>query len=92
MDERLEKQWEVTRSVLNRAASQIADTEHYDDYRHYLSHNELELALDVLEDAGKESDVDKDFWHYCKKAAELMGLDRSRSDRYRALKRDAPTD
>ena len=90
MDDRLLKRWEITRSVLGTAASQIVETEHYDQYREYLDHNEFELALDVLEDAGIASNVNKEYWHYCKKAAEIMGLDRARLDRFRALKSAAP--
>ncbi|MEO1246542.1 MAG: hypothetical protein AAFX56_12760 [Pseudomonadota bacterium] len=90
MNERLKKQWETTERVLNYAAVQIAETEFYQEYREFISHNELGLALDILEEAGLASNVDKDYWHWCKKASEIMELERERRDRFRALKRDAP--
>jgi hypothetical protein len=37
-------------------------------------HNELEPALDVLEDAAGKQDVSSKFWWHLKKAAEVMGL------------------
>lgn len=90
MNERLRKQWETTERVLNYAAAQISGTVFYREFCDFISHNELGLALDVLEEAGKASKVNREYWHWCKKAAEIMGLDRERLDRFRALKRDAP--
>ena len=90
MNERLRKQWETTERVLSYAAAQIAETDFNQEYRDIISHNELALALDVLEEAGVASNVNKEYWHWCKKAAEIMGLERERLDRFRALKRAAP--
>lgn len=42
--------------------------------RALLCHNELELALDVLEAGAAEEKVSAEFWWHMKKAAEIMGL------------------
>lgn len=74
MDERLLKQWEVTRRLLQTAASEIASPVHLQEFDDYLSHNDLELALDILEAGAAEQRVSGDFWWHMKKAAEVMGL------------------
>ena len=74
MDERLIKQWEVIKALLAEAARQIESSSFYGEYADYISHNELELALDVLEAAGEEVSVNRDYWWNIKKAAEVMGL------------------
>jgi phosphopantetheinyl transferase (holo-ACP synthase) len=53
MDERLAKRWAVTESLLKAAAVEIAGAPEYQESCDFLSHNELELALDVLEHAGQ---------------------------------------
>ena len=51
------------------------DTGYYPDKcRDFLAHNELELTLDVLEDAGHLHKVSRDCWWNLNKAAEVMGL------------------
>ena len=60
MDEQLIKQWQVTESLLATAAAQIASTEYYHEYSDFISHNELEIALDMLEEAGQHFPVDRD--------------------------------
>jgi hypothetical protein len=74
MDERLLKQWEVTGRLLQSAASEITSPMHQQEFAHYLNHNELELALDVLEAGAAEQKVSGEFWWHMKKAAEVMGL------------------
>jgi hypothetical protein len=74
MDARLVKQWEVTRRLLQLAATEIASDVHQREFAHCLSHNELELALDVLEGAAAEQRVSVGFWRNMKRAAEVMGL------------------
>lgn len=74
MDERLIKQWDVTKTLLAEAARQIESSSFYAEYADFISHNELELALDVLEAAGEEVSVNRDYWWNLKKAAEVMGL------------------
>lgn len=82
MNERLVKQWEVTRSLLNAAATEVSSTTAYERYQNFIGHNELELALDVLEDVGHEWPVSREYWWNLKKAAEVMGL----NQRYAALR------
>jgi hypothetical protein len=82
MNERLIKQWEVTQSLLNSAATEVLGTPAYEQYRNFIGHNELELALDVLEDIGHERPVSSSYWWNLKKAAEVMGL----HQRYAALR------
>jgi len=81
MDERLIKQWAVTEKLLQDAAAEISGTKEFAECTDFLGHNELELALDVLEDAGHTRKVSRDYWWNLKKAAEVMGL----SNRYAAL-------
>lgn len=59
---------------MRQAAAHIADTEKLVQFEHYLSHNELGLALDELEAAGNEARVDEHFWWLLKKNAQVMGL------------------
>lgn len=78
MNERLRKQWELTESLLREAAEHIRSSSHFDSYSDFIDHNELELALDVLEEAGEECSVNSEYWHLLKKAAGVMGLDTRR--------------
>lgn len=82
MDERLLKQWQVTEALFWQAATEIDGAPEFAACKEYLSFNELELALDVLEDAGNHNTVTRDFWWNLKKAAEVMGL----HERYAALR------
>lgn len=84
MDERLIKQWQVTESLLDAAAAEIASTEPHCEYKGFLDHNELELALNVLEDAGHELKVSREYWWNLMRAAEVMGL----TERYDALREE----
>lgn len=74
MDERRLKQWETTESLLKAASSEIASPTYQRDCAHFIDHNELELALDVLEAAAAEQTVSSEFWWNLKKAAQVMGL------------------
>ena len=74
MDERRLKQWQVTEALLRQAGTEIDGAPELAACEEYLSHNELELALDVLEDAGHYNTVTRNFWWNLKKAAEVMGL------------------
>ena len=82
MDERLIKQWEITETLLQAAAAELSGTAEFAECSELLDHNELELALNVLEEAGHARNVSRDYWWNLKKAAEVMGL----SDRYTALR------
>ena len=77
MDQRLHKQWEVTRGWLEAAASEITSAVHREEFGHFINHNELELALDVLEDAASHRTMSAEFWWRMKKSAEVMGAHRS---------------
>lgn len=79
MDERLVKQWDVTIGLLQSAASEITSDAHRQEFTEYIGHNELELALDVLEDAASHQQVSVEFWWHMKKAAEVMGLTERRA-------------
>lgn len=74
MDARLLKQWDMCNLLLRQAAVQIEDTQKLVQFEHYLSHNELGLALDELEAAGNEEHADEHFWWLLKKTAQVMGL------------------
>lgn len=74
MDARLQKQWDVCNLLMRQAAAHITDNEKLAQFEHYLSHNELGLALDELEAAGNEARVDEHFWWLLKKNAQVMGL------------------
>lgn len=77
-DERLLELWRVTGSLLRQAAADLTHTPEFAECDEFLQHNELELALDVLEEAGHHHEVPPTFWRNLKEAAEVMGLrDRS---------------
>jgi hypothetical protein len=59
---------------MRQAAAHISDSEKLVHFEHYLSHNELGLALDELEAAGNKARVDEHFWWFLKKNAQVMGL------------------
>lgn len=82
MNERILKQWQVTEALLRQAATEIDGAPEFAACEEYLNHTELELALDVLEDAGHHNNVARDFWWNLKKAAEVLGL----HERYAALR------
>lgn len=69
MDKRLLKQWDVTHRLLQSAALEITSVAHRQEYVDFISHNELGLALDVLEDAASNQEVSLEFWWNMKKAA-----------------------
>lgn len=81
MNKRLEKQWKETVAVLNEARLLLRESKEIEKfitgYKEYLEHNELEIALDMLEEAGLEAYQKpvKAFWFNLKKAAEIMGLE-----------------
>ncbi len=60
--------------MLSEAASQIDGSAYFVEYSEFISHNELGLALDTLADAGQHCEVNAEYWHLLKKAAEVMGL------------------
>ncbi|MES2674451.1 MAG: hypothetical protein V4660_09425 [Pseudomonadota bacterium] len=78
----LEKKWKITTALLNEARALLCQYQnvlkYIAEYDEYLDHNELELALDMLEQAALESSSTppKEIWLKLKEAAESMGLDR----------------
>jgi hypothetical protein len=74
MDDRLRKQWDVARSLLQSAASEIASAAHQQEFAGLLENNKFELALDVLEAAASKQEVSAEFWWRLTKAAEAVGL------------------
>lgn len=70
--------WRRTRKRFERAVALILVTgdgrAQLESYRENLAHNELELALDNLEEAGDSAIQPPDFWEHLRWAAENMGL------------------
>jgi hypothetical protein len=84
MDERLLKRWDVTKTLLAAAAAEVSDAQGYSHYQEYIVRNELELALDVLENIGDQYAVSADFWWNLKKADENRDTHRLRRSRIEA--------
>ncbi|MDB9394509.1 hypothetical protein [Microcystis aeruginosa] len=72
--EELERSWAITTEILNRAASKISEPKLLDQFREYLDHNELELAMDELFYLGKEKGLSMEFFMTLKEAAVNMEL------------------
>lgn len=76
----LEKKWEVTVAFLSEARGLLCECQgvgkYIAEYDEYLDHNELELALDMLEEAALEAtnQPPQEVWSKLKEAAESMGL------------------
>ena len=77
------KRWKVTQAHLEHARGLLpapSDTvaADYDrllsDYRSYLDHNELELALDMLQELGDLVPCRGGYWRNLERAAETMEL------------------
>ncbi|MBR0721431.1 hypothetical protein [Bradyrhizobium manausense] len=97
-DHQLIKSWKITETLLERARHALPDSpaqhEHarvtlLKQYQEFLAHNELELALDTIEELGHLLSAHGGFWRDLERAAENMGL----SGRLPALRKafsDAP--
>lgn len=74
----LEDRWAETRRLLRAAARELgAGAAALTGFEEWLAHNELELALDALEDAGGAADRSTprpDFWRAMRAAALSMDL------------------
>jgi hypothetical protein len=74
----LEASWHRTRKRFERAVALLAltgdDRTRLASYQENLDHNELELALDDLEEAGDGAIQPPEFWEHLRWAAENMGL------------------
>jgi hypothetical protein len=79
-DPKLVKSWKITETLLERArhALPVGHEQEYaallPRYREFLANNELELALDVLEELGHLISARGGFWRDLERAAENMGL------------------
>ena len=87
----LERSWAVTAGHLNAARAQLpevpapgADGATLSGFEECLRQNELELALDELEDLGLTNAPSAEFWRHLARAAENMEL----SDRAADFKRN----
>jgi hypothetical protein len=79
-DAKLAKNWKVTETLLERARHALPAHHEQEyaalltQYREFLEHNELELALDILEELGHLISARGGFWRDLERAAENMGL------------------
>ena len=79
-DAKIVKRWKITETLLERArrALPARDERQYaallSRYCEYMEHNELELALDILEELGHLVSACGGFWRDLERAAENMGL------------------
>ena len=82
-DPELIKSWKVTETLLERARRALPEPtaenkEEYQnllsEYNQFLEHNELELALDMLEELGGLVHCRGGFWRDLERAAENMDL------------------
>ena len=87
MNRALQKQWEeVTnlllnaREILNNCSGSI-ETINDNNFKQYLDHNELELALDEIEAISDSFELPREFWQCILKAANVMEL-KEHSKRY----------
>lgn len=67
--------WERTRGHLDRAWFELPPGAEPPAYRDFLDHNELELAMETLADAGNSQDAPAVFWEALADAADQMPLD-----------------
>ena len=78
MDAELQKKWMAIEGFLRRARSDLPSDGRIEqlltEFDDYLSHNELELALDALAEAGGVVSPPGIFWNRLVQAAELMEL------------------
>ncbi len=72
----LRRSWGVTREHLAKARGELSSAAQVlvsGDFEHYLDHNELELAMDVLVAAGEAGPATAEFWRALSRAAFNMG-------------------
>ena len=79
---RLQESWARTTAHLRRAARLLPEVPapsedgRVEQFREYLEHNELELALDALEALGECNPVPSEFWGHLREAAAEMRLEK----------------
>jgi hypothetical protein len=80
---KLLKRWKITVSLLERARRALPAVSGHDEqeclallsqYHEFLEHNELELALDTLEELGDLAGCPGGYWRDLERAAENMEL------------------
>jgi hypothetical protein len=80
----LQRNWKLIEVLLQNALSTIVEQpasdviscgKLLDEARNFISHNELDLALDSLAEAGRLSFPRAKFWDSLRQAAEIMELD-----------------
>ena len=83
----LEMSWATTAKYLNAARDQLpavpapgADGATLSGFEECLQRNEMELALDELEDLGLTNAPPAEFWRQLMRAAENMGLSERAAD------------
>lgn len=90
--EELEKKWKITIALLDEARALLCQCEgvgtYMEEYDEYLDHNELEMALDMLEEAALNATniPPKEVWDKLKDAAVSMGLEKRSDFYYQQLK------
>jgi len=78
-DAKLVKSWKITETLLERArhALPVRHEPEYATlltlYQEFMDHNELGLALDILEELGHLTSARGGFWRDLERAAENMG-------------------
>lgn len=77
----LEESWSVTIKHLTAGRALLPQEMFFEEarefdkeYAEYLDHNELELAMNVLDDLGLLCGAPNEFWHHLATAASNMGL------------------
>ena len=80
---RLDKIWHVARAHMSHALDALPDPEeavrseferYISEYHEFIDHNELECALDMLQEAGDLGAPHGGFWRSLERAAETMQL------------------
>jgi hypothetical protein len=84
MNAGLWKQWKATKANLNRAFALLTEPQKNESreikaltkaYLEYIENNELELAMDMLEEIGGISPCRGGYWKSLETAAEIMKLE-----------------
>ncbi len=77
----LEKSWRVSINHLKAARLLLPEEMFFEEaktfdkeYSEYIEHNELELAMNSLDDLGLLCNAPDEFWKFLELAAENMGL------------------
>ena len=73
------KQWKATATLLQRARDAVQDSSEEvvklrKEFDEWIQHNELELALDALQEISELTPCRGGFWKDLERAAEMMGL------------------